>query len=181
MADASLHWFAMRDLKRRNAKEPAYRMLAARQIEVFTPMTRMPVVCQGRRSWKEVPFLSDLLFVHGSRDQLDPIVGKVPTLQYRFICNGFCEPMVVPDTDMERFIRAVQADNTPRYYLPGEITPAMYGRRVRIIGGPLDGCEGPLLTTRGSKVRRLLVELPNLLTAAVNIGQTDLIELLREK
>ena len=47
-----------------------------------------------------------------------------------------------------------------KYYLPEEITPEMHNRPIRIVGGPLDGYEGTLLTTRGSKVKRLLVEIP---------------------
>ena len=77
--------------------------------------------------------------------------------------------MVVADTDMERFIRAVDATESPRYYLPEEITPVMYGRKIRIEGGPLNGYEGRLLTTRGSKVKRLLVELEGFLSVGVEV------------
>ena len=73
------------------------------------------------------------------------------------------------DTDMERFIRAVDATESPRYYLPEEITPTMYGRKIRIEGGPLSGYEGRLLTTRGSKVKRLLVELEGFLAVGVEV------------
>lgn len=70
---------------------------------------------------------------------------------------------------MARFIRAVNSTDKPKYFLPGELTPDMCGRKVRIIGGPLSGYEGNLLKIRGSHVRRLIVELPNLLTAGVEI------------
>ena len=46
----------------------------------------------------------------------------------------------------------------------------MYGRRIRIVGGPLDGYEGSLITTRGSRVKRLLVELPRLLAVGVEVS-----------
>lgn len=171
-------WFAMRDLTRPNALNPAYIMLAGRQFEVFTPMTRRVAIRHGRRVNQEVPFMHDLLFVRSSRQQLDPVVERTATLQYRFVCGGFCEPMVVPDADMERFINAVRSAQTPpRYFRPDEITPAMYGRRVRIVGGHLLGYEGYLLSIRGSKYRRLLVELPNLLKAAVNV-QDEMIEII---
>ena len=45
----------------------------------------------------------------------------------------------------------------------------MHKRKIRIIGGRLDGFEGYLLTVRGSKVKRLLVELPTLLAASVEV------------
>ena len=46
----------------------------------------------------------------------------------------------------------------------------MYGRKIRIVGGNLDGYEGMLLTTRGSKTKRILVKLPNWLVAAVEVN-----------
>ncbi len=45
----------------------------------------------------------------------------------------------------------------------------MLGKQVRIIGGPLDGYEGRLQKLQGSRVKRLFVELPGLLTAAVEV------------
>lgn len=172
-------WFALRDLTRHNAKCPGYKLLGEKEgLEVFTPMHRRQTVRQGVRGWEEVPFMQDLLFVRDTRGRLDPIIGKTETLQYRFVRGGYRKPMTVPDEDMERFILAVRSSADPRYYRPEELTPEMYGRRVRIIGGSLDGYEGHLLSARGSKVRRLLVELPNYLTAAIEI-QPELIEVLK--
>ncbi len=160
----------MRDLKRTNAKQPAYRLLAEQQVEVFTPMKWTLVTSKGKKVRKEVPFLQDLVFVHDTREKIDPIVAKCPTLQYRFLRKTYRKPMTVPTSEMERFIHAVSSSESPRYYLPEEITPDMYSRKIRIVGGPLDGYEGCLLTMRGSKVKRLLVELPNLLTAGVEVS-----------
>ena len=163
-------WYVMRDLKRPNAKLPAYRYLTDEGLEVFTPMCWRLYTRQGRRIREERPFLSDLLFVHTTRPVLDAYVESVSTLQYRYLRGGYCLPMTVGDAEMERFIRAVRTDNSPRYYLPGELTSAMYGHRVRIVGGPLDGYEDRLLSVRGSRVRRLLVDIPNLLTAGIEVN-----------
>lgn len=168
--ETQLQWFVMRDLKRTNAKLPAYKMLADAGIEVFTPMQWRLTLKQGKRVRKSVPVMQDLLFVHEQRAMLDPIVRRTPTLQYRFVRNGHCQPMVVRDADMERFIHAVSRTDSVRYYRPDEIAPEMLGRRIRIVGGPLDGYEGTLLTTRGSKARRLLVDLPDLLTAGIEVN-----------
>lgn len=168
--ETEVKWYVMRDLKRTNALMPAYRMLAEEGFEVFTPMRWQLVTRHGRRVRREVPFMQDLLFVRDTRANLDPVVERTPTLQYRFVRSAYCEPMVVRDADMERFIGAVRSADSVRYYRPDEITPEMYGREIRIVGGALDGYEGHLVTVRGSKVRRLLVELPNLLTVAVEVN-----------
>lgn len=160
----------MRDLKRANAKNLAYKMLKDLKFEVFTPMKWHIVTRKGERVREEMPVIPDLLFVHSSRSVLDPVVGKTETLQYRFLRNTWRDPMIVRDADMERFIYAVSQSESPQYYLPEEITPNMYGRKIRIVGGPFDGYEGCLLTMRGSKVKQLLVELKGLLAVGVKVN-----------
>ena len=154
LQDDGKQWFVMRDLTRNNAKLPAYRMLDNLKIECFTPMVSKIVTCHGIRERREVPYMHDLLFAHDTREVLDPIVERIPTFQYRYLRHTYRVPMTVRHEDMERFLRAVQSVESPRYYRPEEITPAMYRNRIRIIGGTLDGYEGFLLTMRGSKVKR---------------------------
>lgn len=172
-----LQWFVMRDLKRYNAKLPAYKLLESLGIKVFTPMVWKLVVRHGKRSKEEVPFMQDLLFVHDTRQAVDPIVEKYDTVQYRYVRGGYKVPMTVREADMQRFIHAVESSENPRYYAPKEITPDMIGRKVRIVGGPLDGYEGHLQKMQGVRVKRLFVELPNLLAAAVEV-QPEYIQLI---
>ena len=164
-----LQWFVMRDLKRRNAKLPAYKLLDGMVKEVFTPMVWRLVTRNGKRIKEEVPFMQDLLFVHDTRQAVDPIVGKYDTVQYRYVRGGYKIPMTVREADMQRFIDAVNSTENPQYYKPEEITPDMIGRKVRIVGGPLDGYEGNLQKMQGARIKRLFVEIPNLLAAAVEV------------
>lgn len=168
----------MRDLKRANAKLPAYIQLKEEGFEVFTPMKWEIFNASGRRERRYVPFVRDLLFVHSTRADLDPTVNATPTLQYRFVKGGaYGEPLTVRAKEMDRFIRAVSSDLTPCYFNPSELTPSMYGRPIRIVGGPLDGYEGRLLSVKGMRKRRLIVELDGLLKVAVEV-QPDFITLL---
>ena len=165
----SLQWFAMRDLKRRHAKLPAYKLFENLKVQYFTPMVHRLVVVKGKRIDQEVPFMQDLLFVKDTREHLDLIVESTPKLQYRYKIGVQHTPIIVPTADMERFIHAVEASDNPRFYSPNEVTPDMRNRQIRIIGGQLDGYIGTLVTTRGSKTKRLLVELPTLLAASVEV------------
>lgn len=174
------HWFVMRDLKRPNALLPAYKQLAVARIEVFTPMRWVLKTKNGRRIRRQVPVIPDLLFVYETRSVLDPIVEKIPTLQYRFQKGGrYCEPMVVPDTDMERFIQVVRMSEELKYFLPGELTSSMYGRMVHIVGGVLDGYEGRLISVRGSKTKRLLIDLGDFLSVGVEVNP-DYVQLFND-
>ena len=151
------NWFVLRDLTRPNAKRPAYRLLEEKGIEVFTPMRWQLVERKGKRIREEVPLLHDLLFAHTTCACMDPIVEEISTLQYRYLRGGYRKPMTVGHAEMNRFIRAVHSDDSPRYFLVEELTPAMYGY------------EGRLLSIRGARVKRLIVEIPGLLVAAVEV------------
>jgi len=162
-------WFVMRDLKRPNAKLPAYKLLEGKHIETFTPMKKVPVMRLGKKTYQEVPFIQDLLFVHSTAEELAPTLKKNPTLQYRYVRGKkYQDPMVVSDMEMEKFIQAVRTSESLRYYRPDELTAAMYGSKVRIIGGPLDNYEGCLL--KGVRGKVLLVELQGFLSVGVEVS-----------
>ena len=175
--DDACQWFVMRDLTRPNAKLPAYKLLDGLNIRTFTPMVWKLMLNHGKRERRQLPFIHDLLFVYASRAELDSVVETTPMLQYRYLRGGYKVPMTVRAADMQRFMHAVRFSSSPQYYRPDEVTPAMRNRRIRIIGGNLDGYEGSLITTRGSKVKRLLVEIPMLLAATVEV-ETEFIQLL---
>lgn len=159
-------WFAMRDLRRRNARHPSYLELPERGFEVFTPMCER--IRHGER--KREPFMQDLLFVHALRHDLDLEVALTPTLQYRYARGArYREAMTVPEADMQRFMQTVALDPNPRYLLPQEVTPQMIGRRVRVADGPFKGWTGRLLFIRGSHKKRLFVEIPDIITAGVTV------------
>ncbi len=170
METTEKQWFVMRDLKRRISNALAVHDLTKAGLEVFTPMTQMVMTIGGKRQRRDVPVIQDLLFVHESKQALDPYVETYPTLQYRFQRGkSVNEPMTVRDSDMQRFIHAVGNSDAPLYYKPGEITESMYGKTVRIIGGTLNGFEGRLLSIKGMRKRRLIVEIPSLIAAAVEV------------
>lgn len=164
-------WYVMRDLKRPNAKRPAYKILQEEHFEVFTPLKWQMTVKQGRNVREQIPFIRDLLFVHAIKSELDIVVEKDHTLQYRYMKGGgYREPMVVPDKDMHRFILAVNSSDTPVYYSLEEITASMIGHKALIVGGPLNGQEVSLIKMRGTKKKRILVEIPNIIAASVEVS-----------
>lgn len=177
--DIEKQWFALRDLKRANAKLPGYKQLGQEGFDVFTPMqTRIATIC-GRRVRQTVPYIPDLLFVYSDRKQLDPIISKTETLQYRYVKGApHRTPLTVRKEEMNIFITAVTTLGDVTYLTPDEVTPNAYYRQIRIhCNGPLDGIEATLLTVKGSAKKRLLVQLPGILAAAVEINP-DYIEIL---
>ena len=97
-------WFVMRDLSRSNAKVPAWEMLRDKHIRHFTPLVWRMMSVGGKRKPRQVPYIQDLVFAYGTRGELDPLVERVRTFQYRYLRHTWREPMTVPDLEMERFI-----------------------------------------------------------------------------
>ena len=164
-------WYVLRDLSRSNAKIPGYKLLAGEGIEYFTPMHFVVKKEGGRNVRTQEPVLKSLLFAHEEQTTLKNFLVKHPTLQFRYVRGRSIDnPMVVDDRDMERFRHAIESScSAPVSYRIEEITPDKYGKEVRIVGGRLDGYTGRLLKMRGSSVKRLIVELPGLFLAGVEV------------
>lgn len=71
---------------------------------------------------------------------------------------------------MEQFIRVTESIEKFRYYTPDEVSPAMYGRKICIVGGSLDGCVGRLKAKRGSKFKELIIEMQGILAVGVQVS-----------
>lgn len=171
-------WFVLRDLKKSTTKGAAYIELPKLGIRCFTPMHWVMSVRGSVRIRKYVPVVRNLLFVYESRLTLDPIIAMNGKLQYLYARGGAqSTPMTVLDEEMDRFINAVNNDDSPIYFTPEELTADLLGKEIIVKGGPLDGYRGRLLKLQGSKRKRLVVEIKGFMAAAVEIDP-DFIQLL---
>ena len=85
------HWYVLRDLARPNAKNPAYKQLQAMPEMkdcVFVPLKQHVFMEFGKRVVRFIPNMPDLVFVHKSREELDPIVRMMKLLQNRYVRGG---------------------------------------------------------------------------------------------
>ena len=113
------------------------------------------------------------------REELAPIIRKINLLQYRYICGGKqYEAMTVRHSAMSRFMEAVKELDKVEYYSLDEVSPTLYGKEIEIVGGRLDGFRGRLMSRRGSKVKRLIIDLEECnLSAAIQVD-SEYIKLL---
>ena len=176
-------WYVLRDLARPNAKNPAYKQLQAMPELaecVFIPMKQRVFMEFGKRVVRFIPFMPDLVFVHKSKEELDPIVRKMELLQYRYVRGGNqFEALSVRAKDFEDFRRAVEQTDNVEYYSYEEVSPQIYGKQIRIVGGRLNGFEGRLMSKRGSKFKRLLVDLRECNLAAAIQVESEFIQLMK--
>ncbi|MGM9760822.1 MAG: UpxY family transcription antiterminator [Parabacteroides sp.] len=168
-------WYVLRDLARPNAKNPAYKQLQempSMKDCVFVPLKQHVFTEFGRRVVRFVPYMPDLVFVHKSKEELDPIVRQIELLQYRYVRGGKqFEAMSIPHDVMDSFMRAVHEIDLVEYYSYEEVSPRLYGKQIRIVGGRLNGLIGRLMSKRGSKYKRLLIDLQECnLSAAIQVN-----------
>ena len=163
----------MRATYRREMK--AHDELKDAGAEVFIPMhwTKKKVGTRTKRV--EVPAVQSLLFVHCSQPFIQQFKLKRPYLQYMcaFHRDGTRRPIVVPDRQMEDFIRvSTQAEDST--YIDPETENLAQGQRVRIAGGPFEGMTGTFQRVQGKRNRQFVVQIEGVLAIAIQISPSQL-------
>ena len=156
-SSSPVQWFAMSATFRRETKARA--ILETAGIECFIPMRYMPVTKRNGHKTKElIPAVHNLIFVHARQEEIQSVKNNIPYLQWLTMpCEGRNVPIIVPDKDMEQFIRVTQDSNEKLVYLRPDEIDLRKGTRVRIIGGPLDGVEGIFVRVKGSRSKKVVV------------------------
>lgn len=165
-------WFVMRFLYRHSSEMQD--KLEKYHIPTFTPMCYKEVIRKGRKVRLRVPVIPSLLFVRAVRESLDPFVAADHHFQYQFKRGGKQnEALIVPDDQMEKFIRVSEPDKNPLYFAPQELNLTK-GCKIRIISGPFEGITGTLLKVKGARKRRMVVSIPEILDIAVEVGASQI-------
>ena len=176
-------WYVLRDLARPNAKNPAYKQLQAMPGMadcIFVPLKQRVFTEFGKHVVRFVPYMPDLIFVHKSKEELAHILSMMPLLQFRYVRGGKqFEALSVRAKDFEKFRDAVEQTDNVEYFTYDEVSPQIYGKQIRISGGSINGFEGRLMSKRGRKFKRLLVDLQDCnISAAIQV-ESEYIQLLK--
>ena len=134
-------WFVMRAYK--SEKRAEEKLKGKDGLEYFIPKYYAVRVYHGVKSKRLVPVIPNLVFVHASRIQITEFKKRYNFLQFvMWEKSTGLEYLVVPDDQMESFIRvSSQYEENISYYNPDELD-LRKGRRVRIHGGKLNGVMG---------------------------------------
>lgn len=79
---------------------------------------------------------------------------------------------------MENFIKATSVEGQELTYLTLDEIDLKEGTRISVIGGPLDGVEGVFMKVKGSRAKRLVVQLQVLSVFVAVEVSPDLIKIL---
>ena len=166
-------WFAMRATYRREMKVKS--LLEEEGMATFVPM-RYSVHGRGRQKKRElVPVIHNLIFVNATPSEVKRVKASIPYLQF-MVDTRSRQKIVVPDTQMKRFIEVAGThDDNLLYFQPEELNLAK-GTRVRIIGGPFEGQEGVFVKVKGARDRRVVIQVQGVIAVAMATVHPDLIE-----
>ena len=154
-------------------------MLDSERIECFVPMRYEVRTVRGHKTRLYVPAVSNLLFVHTTDSRLKMFKQTTTFLQYLVRrVDGVSRKIVVPDAQMEQFIRVSRTGDDGLVYLKPEEINLDKGTRVRILGGVFDGVEGLFLKVKGRRSRRVVGLVDHVSAVAVSEVSPDLIEVL---
>ncbi len=170
-------WYVIRAYK--NEKKAEDILSGENGLDFFIPKRYALRVYHGVKSKRLIPAIPSLLFVHASQEQILDLKHRHGFLQF-VMCkrDGKLEYMVVPDGQMDSFIKVASAyEEEIIFYTPDEINIEK-GTPVRIHGGKFDQVEGVFMQVKGKRNRRLVVWLEGIMAASVEV-HPDLVEVLK--
>lgn len=169
-------WYAMRATYRRESD--AMRLLEKEKLGCFIPMQYKISVKKGKKIRVLVPVIHNLVFVHARPSEVKRVKSQVTYLQY-ITDTRSGEKIIVPDSQMQRFIAVAGTYNDHlMYFQPDELNLSK-GTKVRVIGGEFEGQEGVYLKVKGARDRRVIIEIQGVIAVVMATIHPDLIEVIK--
>lgn len=163
------HWYALRCTY--GKEKLINEALIKAGVSTFYPTIPTVKLINGKRQKVEVSYAPNLLFAHGTFDELKTYVYDQDTFEHlRFYYRHFHvgsriekEPMIVPDDQMNSFKLICEAKEQDIIITTEVIRKFQEGERVRVIAGPFKGVIGAVARYQGQQ--RVGIIFDGLLTA----------------
>ena len=140
MVEEEKKWYVART---RNAQVLHVRgLLKNYHVDYFIPTTLKVVERNNHRVTKEVPIISNLVFIHTTKTNACALANEKGIPMFYIIDRNTRSLMVVPDKQMKQFMQVV--DLSPESVCLSE-TSFTKGCKVRVIKGDFIGIEGEML------------------------------------
>lgn len=174
-------WYALRVTYQRELIASA--ALDKLEIENYVPSRTVKVkLPSGRNVYRRKALLHNYIFVRSDRATIDRVKQTLlPYLRYVMVTtDGDYHPMVVPDVQMQSFIRVTASEDEHVALLAEENVELHCGQRVRVIGGPFQGIEGILTKIKGVFRRKVVVHIEGVAIVSAPTIDSRLIEPIKE-
>lgn len=164
------YWFVIGS--RNHMKELQIRDEARNKgLEAFVPVIYAYKVIRGQKQRKLIPAINGFVFVKATTTEMEKLILKSKFTIYpkKSSFSGREEFLTIANRDMENFIAVIEkSQENITYFKPDEI-PLNPGDRIRIQGGLYDGREGIIMRIKSKRNKHLVVQIPGLLVAAVEL------------
>ena len=181
MDEKEVRWYVIGSVTRR--RELKIRdELRRDEHECFVPLQYEVRKVGGQRRRIMVPAVPGLIFLRGTLEGVkEAIKFRSDGLYIRKSTFSNKEDYLsVSEHDMRNFIAvSEQAGEKITYYNPDEIH-LQVGDKIRVNGGMFDGREGVIMRIKGKRRRQLVVSIPGIVYAAVEL-EPELLELISPK
>jgi transcription antitermination factor NusG len=175
---AAIKWYVLGSVSR--GQELKIRdELRRESLDCFVPLCYELKQVKGQRQRMMVPAIPGLMFVRGSLEDLKESLRfrKHGLFLRKSTFSNHEDYLTVPDRDMQNFIAFTeQAGERITYFAPDEIR-LQPGDKIRVKGGAFDGREGIIQRIKGHRRKHLVVAIPNVVFAAVELTP-DLVEVV---
>ena len=140
-------------------------------LEAFVPLKYEVKRLRRQEQRTLVPAISGLMFAKGTLDEVKEYISHAHYTVYirKSTFSNKEDYLTIPTRAMEDFI-AVTVDHEAHisYFRPEEIK-LQAGDKIRVKGGIYDGKEGIIMRIKGKRNKHLVVQIPGLLVAAVEM------------
>lgn len=170
-------WYVLGSLKR-NQELKIRDELRRDNLECFVPLRYEVKTIKGHRERTMVPALSGLMFIKGTLEDLKEALKfrKHGLFLRKSTFTNKEEYLTISDHDMQNFIAVTEkAGEKITYYSPDEIQ-LRPGDKIRVSGGLYDGREGIIMRVKGKRKKQLVVSIPGILIASVEL-EPELVQL----
>ena len=171
-------WFPMRVTY--NRELTVKKELVALGIENFVPMHYELREKDGARKRVLVPAVHNLIFVRSTQDTLTELKNtrrELAPLRYivrRMLEDDRTEIIVVPDRQMENFMRVASVETDDVMFLDCTDYICRVGKRVRIVEGPFAGVEGVIKRIKNNK--HVVVQVEGLAAVGITFVPPSLLQ-----
>ena len=125
-----------------------------------------------------VPAITGLIFVRTTEEALKEYIrhkSRESIYMRKSTFSNKQDYLTVPDYAMERFIEFTNIRQEKITYFKPEELNLKEGEKIRIKGGIYDGYEGTILRFKGKRNKHLVVQIPGVIIAAVEL-EPELVE-----
>ena len=141
-------------------------------LEAFVPLRYEIKTIKHQKQRALVPAIPGLMFAKGTKDELKDYIQNHANFVVYMRKSTFSNKedyLTVPTKDMENFIAATEDHESHiTYFRPEEIN-LQAGDRIRVKGGIYDGKEGIVMRIKGKRNKQLVVQIPGMLVAAIEM------------